>query len=78
MLKCLPDRQAALVKIKTFLFPIDIFLKVWYNIITGMRNTNRLKGVSTMKKSMTKYSRRGYAYITKKQAHKRIRRARII
>lgn len=43
-----------------------------------MRNTNRLKGVSTMKKSMTKFSRRGYAYITKKRAHKRIRKMRTI
>ncbi len=31
-----------------------------------------------MKKSMTKVYRRGYAYITKKQAHKRARKMRII
>lgn len=37
-----------------------------------------MKGVFTMKKSMTKFSRRGYAYITKKQAHKRIRKMRTI
>ena len=31
-----------------------------------------------MKKSLTKSYRRGYAYITKKQAHKRIRKMRAI
>ncbi len=31
-----------------------------------------------MKKSLTKSYRRGYAYITKKQAHKRIRKMRTV
>lgn len=31
-----------------------------------------------MKKSLTKHYRRGYAYITKKMGHKRIRKMRIV
>ena len=31
-----------------------------------------------MKSTMTKHYRKGYAYITKKQAHKRVRKARVI
>ncbi len=31
-----------------------------------------------MKKSMTKFSRRGFAFVSKKQAHKRIRKMRTV
>lgn len=33
-----------------------------------------MREVYSMKKSMVKSYRRGYAYITKKQAHKRVRK----
>ena len=52
---------------------VDFSLALWYNIITGMRNTNRLKGVSTMKKS-TRISVGKYTYLTKTQRSRKLRR----